>query len=273
MSDPSSINYQPLADMQRSFAIVFKQSRQQPRGKAILFTCAVAMPVGGLLIGLGAGGIVLGGMAYLLYLVYLTNKYQDSLWLAFAQANGWEVYGPLPYQQLIPPSMDYGRQQKCGPIIKAQLGTLNCDLFNYTTTVGGGKSARTWTYGIVRMPLPKTLPHMLLLSKKTSLDMQRPDIASRQDIQLEGDFNRYFQLQIEQGQQIDALTVITPDVMQALIQYNQAEDIEILGSYLFFVLDLGFGMDHPSLANVQYLVQSVVGLSTQILQNISFEQV
>jgi hypothetical protein len=133
--------------------------------------------------------------------------------------------------------------------------------------VGQGRNQTQLYYTVARVPLPKTLPHMLLLSKKAHAQLER-DLANKQDIHLEGDFNDYFSLQIEQGQQVDALTVITPDVMQTLVQYDQAEDIEILGGALFFILN----WDRRDLTHVEQLVQSVVKLSEQILQNINLEQ-
>jgi len=44
---------------------------------------------------------------------------------------------------------------------------------------------------------------------------------------LEGDFNDYFKLRLRKGQEVDALAIIAPDIMQTLISYNKGEDIEL----------------------------------------------
>jgi hypothetical protein len=116
--------------------------------------------------------------------------------------------------------------------------------------------------------LPKNLPHLLLLSKKAKADLHR-DLQNSQQLKLEGDFDNYFKLQIEQGQQVDALVVITPDVMQTLVQYDTAEDVEILSNQLFFILN----HDKRDAKDVQQLVTSVVALAARIIQNINLASV
>jgi hypothetical protein len=100
---------------------------------------------------------------------------------------------------------------------------------------------------------------MLLLSKKTKIDVAR-DLEDGERLNLEGDFNDYFSLQIEKGQEIDALSVITPDVMQKLVDYNQAEDIEILATNLYFMC----GHDRRDYQHMQSFLQSITELSVQI---------
>jgi len=271
MSDLATINYQPLANMQRAFAVVFKRSLQESAGKAMLVLSAGVLPILGLIFGSGVGGLILGVMVYFAFLYNRDQKYEKSLWIDFAQVNGWTIDSTTPVEELIPPSMQFGHSRKFSPIIQAQLDQFNCQLFSYNTTVGGGKSSRTYSYAVVRLQLPTSLPHMLLLSQKGTAVLGR-DLANRQDVQLEGNFNDYFKLQIEQGQQIDALTVITPDVMQTLVQSNQQEDIEVLGDELYFIMGLSFGQDNPDLSRVQYLVRSAVALSTQVFQSLSLER-
>jgi len=52
--------------------------------------------------------------------------------------------------------------------------------------------------------------------------------------------------------------------MQALINYNQAEDIEIFNNNLYFILN----SDKRDYTSVEKLIQSVAGLSVQIIENL-----
>lgn len=267
MSNPANINYLPLTGMRHAGWTTFKNSFKDPLGIVAFVALVLGAPIGAILLAPGLATIVIGPVLYGLFLGHRIQGYKTGLWEAFAQANGWPLDNSTPIGELVPPSMQFGHSPHFSPVIQAQLGPLSCDLFSYNTTVGEGKYSHTYYYTMARMPLPVLLPHMLLLSKKAGAELQR-DLANKQDVQLEGDFEDYFKLQIEQGQQIDALTVITPDVMQTLVQYNQAEDIEILSADLYFIM----GLDNRSLARVQHLIESAAALSQQIMQNIAAEQ-
>ena len=104
----------------------------------------------------------------------------------------------------------------------------------------------------------------MLKAKRGIGQEARVDFADHETLQLEGDFQDYFSLQIEKGQEIDALEILTPDVMQALVSYNQREDIEILGDGLYFIAT----GDDRTPESVQKLVGSTVELSGQILEQI-----
>jgi len=264
MSDPGAINYQPLMAMQNALRTVFKASFRDPVGILAFLLLVVAAVAVGLVTSVTV--VLFGPFLYFAFLAQRVSKYKNNIWQSFAQANGWPLDTTTPPAQLIPPSMWFGHNRSFSPVIQAQLGQTACDLFTYNTTTGGGRSQQTHYYTLARISLPEPLPHMLLLSKKAGADLQR-DLANKQDLPLEGDFDDYFKLQIEQGQQIDALTLITPDVMQTLVQFNQAEDIEILGNDLYFILN----RDRRDFHDLESLIQSALALSQQIIQNISLE--
>lgn len=52
---------------------------------------------------------------------------------------------------------------------------------------------------------------------------------------LEGDFNKYFSLYFRKDDQINALSIITPDIMKTLIDFNTNQDIEVIDENLFFM--------------------------------------
>src|SRR6185437_9460619 len=150
------------------------------------------------------------------------KAYRNTIWEEFAKANNWPLDTTTPQQALIPMSWQYGHSQHFSPVIQSQLGITNADLFTYDCTTGGGKSQQIHSFTVARVPLAVSLPHMLLLSKKAHADV-REDLSNHEKLQLEGDFNNYFTLQIEKGEEVDALAIISPDVMQTLITYDDAE--------------------------------------------------
>ena len=56
-----------------------------------------------------------------------------------------------------------------------------------------------------------------------------PDLTT---VSLEGDFDSYFTLKTEQGKEREALEIITPDVMQTIINYGSQLSIFTTGNYM-----------------------------------------
>ena len=89
-------------------------------------------------------------------------------------------------------------------------------------------------YGIMHMKLPRELPNIVFDSNQHQHRQFRMVFESKQHIQLEGNFNKYFATYFGDGYTIDDLSFITPEVMMALIDAKDY-DIEIVhGSLLLF---------------------------------------
>ncbi len=84
----------------------------------------------------------------------------------------------------------------------------------------------------IQVELPKNFPHIYLDSKVGGGIQARFTIASSQRIQLEGNFNDYFQAYVPKGHAADALSILAPDVMQVIISVAGAYDLELYGSHL-----------------------------------------
>jgi len=172
--------------------------------------------------------------------------------------------GRDPYVVVVPPSLQFGHDESLSPIITAQLDDVSADLFVHKTVVGYGKSQQMYFATVARVVLPEALPHIVLRAKKGSAELGH-DVADCATLQLEGGFQNYFSLQIEKGQEIDVLEILTPDIMQTLVRYSQQEDIEIAGSYLYCIVN----HDHRTPDVVCQLVESVAALSRQIVEQIT----
>ncbi len=94
--------------------------------------------------------------------------------------------------------------------------------------------SRDWTYMVVR--LPGTLPHLLL--DATANDGRRSDLPvvlrHRQRMSLEGDFDRHFRVWAPEDYGQDALYVLTPDVMAALVDHAPGWNVEMIDDRVVF---------------------------------------
>lgn len=187
-------------------------------------------------------------------------KRKAKIWRDFAAANGWYVIEKTQVDPFyIPPGIaGQGHSAKMGDVVHAQIDEHECDVFMYQFTVGSGKSSQTYFYTIARVTLARQFPHIILDSKQTWSLRDKTD--AKDSMKLEGDFSQYFNLFYRKDDQINALSVITPDVMQTLIEYDKSQDIEISGNYLFFMVN----SDLRNPTALPYLFKSVDALSDEI---------
>ncbi|MFG6445834.1 hypothetical protein ACFXP7_10965 [Microbacterium sp. P06] len=109
----------------------------------------------------------------------------------------------------------------------------------FGTLKARGPRATAWQYIAVTLPAP--LPHLIL--DATSNNGLRTDLPAGvvrgQRLSLEGDFDRWFTLYspVEYGQ--DALYVLTPDLMAALVDDASGYNVEIVDDTLVFFTSPG----------------------------------
>ncbi|MGO3146223.1 MAG: hypothetical protein ACTIJ6_00945 [Leucobacter sp.] len=88
--------------------------------------------------------------------------------------------------------------------------------------------------GVSEFKLPVALPHILLLRRGLRMPTFSTTTSPKREqrLQLEGDFNTYFTVFCPTGYERDALYLLTPDVMGALIDGARTFDIEIVDDRL-----------------------------------------
>lgn len=204
-------------------------------------------------------GIVIGSSS-VAWVAFVRNR-QNKIWQQFAESNGWEVTsGYDALVDIVPPSLlNAGRGRLLSDIVHAQIVGKSCDVYMYEFRVGSGRSTRTYFCTVARAELPKEFPHFILDSKRTKVVRDFSDTTAR--VELEGHFHKYFSLRYPPNTQIDALSVITPDVMQTLIDSNADQDIEVCGRYVYFMLHT----DHRSPEDLPKLLGSVQTLLDEFL--------
>lgn len=91
-------------------------------------------------------------------------------------------------------------------------------------------------YNGISIVLPKKFPQMVLDSKYNNRSKSIGLAFAREDIiSLEGDFDKYYQLFAPKKYQLQALSVITPDLMSIMVNSAYKFDIEIIGKKLHII--------------------------------------
>src|SRR5687767_10750577 len=122
--------------------------------------------------------------------------------------------------------------------MEGEYNDLPFQLFDYEYSTGSGKNRRTHYLTVLSFTLPRKLPHMVIDSLvepgANGISTLPIQFDRSQRIELEGDFNRYFDLYAPNKYGISALTVVAPDVMMTLMQHAALCDIEIIDNKLYF---------------------------------------
>jgi hypothetical protein len=108
----------------------------------------------------------------------------------------------------------------------------NCMVLNFSYILKRGNHSRTYTYAIALMEQKRVFPHMFLDGKQNGASYA---YQKKQRLQLEGDFNDYFNLYVPNGEERDALEILTPDVMQVLVDGGRPYDIELLADFIVII--------------------------------------
>lgn len=204
-----------------------------------------------------------------------SRAYREPIWREFAEANGWKyTLADAAALYYVPPALiSVGNGQKLGDVVHADINGHKCDIYKYEFSTGSGKSKQFHFYTIVCVTVARSFPHLVLDSKR-SRSLFNPDAAFVGSVvppnkaKLEGNFHDYFQLYYEKGENIDALSVITPDVMQTLIDSNQAQDIEVSGKHIYFMAhsDQRTASELPALLNSVDVLANEIGHKAKTIQ-------
>lgn len=258
------IDFSPLDKMRHSFWRTVKNSLG---GYGLVILVVLVAVCAGLAFTPAPGAGIYVAVAYFIAMSIMVRRYKNQVWEEFAAANHWPLGTISYFSNLRPPSINYGHSQKFSPAIRAQLGNIGCVLYTYNTTTGEGRYQTQHNFTVAAVILPRLMPHIILNSKKDKADIHTrfPDHES---LKLEGDFNKYFNLLLQKGQEVNVLAIITPEIMQTLIADNNDEDIETAGQQLFFILR----NDKRDTESVKRLISSVEALSAQIIRNINLDQ-
>ena len=206
----------------------------------VILSVGAAVAVAVTAVGVGFGGpfFIVPFMVIVAWFGYAHNALQRRLMQQYAQLHGYSFSDALSDYQPTGAIFNRGHGQKTYDVVAGVLpGSQRFYLYLYKFTVGYGRGSTTYNSTAVSIMLPESGPHLYLASKHGSLrqTITGSEIAgtfqSSKSYQLEGDFNNYYELYGENGDEINLLEVVNPAIMQRLLTIA-SYDIELLGNVL-----------------------------------------
>ena len=105
-------------------------------------------------------------------------------------------------------------------------------------SVGDGEGASLHTTRMVRIPLSAEAPRITLRSRRGggALSVLPRVPRGRNELTLEGSFSDVFEVSVPDGYEVDALYLLTPDLMAILLDHASGCDLEIIDGILHLYL-------------------------------------
>lgn len=185
--------------------------------------------------------ILVGIYRYTNYIVLQRRVLSDKL-LLFATMNDF-TYRPY---QLRDASLStllrlYKKTGKAQHYIQGTWNELPFTLFTFQYAFNHQKrnsQAYDQSVMVAELTLPRSLPHIVIDARlpDQSGGMSALPIVFRasQRIMLEGVFYKHFSVYAADKDRITALSILSPDVMETLLEYAPSADMEIIENKLFF---------------------------------------
>lgn len=163
------------------------------------------------------GLLIVPPVLFAFFLNLQKEKILTKFYEQFAKANGytfsagsgsWSGEGAL---------FQIGETRSRKNVINGNFKNHAISFFNYQYTIRQGKSTVTYNYTVFEIDYDRRIPKMFLRVDKDRWQMVKPKFANIRKLPLEGNFDDYFDLFVEEKFEIEALQIFTPDIMDKLI--------------------------------------------------------
>lgn len=201
------------------------------------------------------------------------HRKRDSSLRTFALTNGFSIgLGIVVDQQNLSTIMQQGSHPKTDHYFSGHFHGMNFDFFQHKFTPTDGRDRKKEdVYTGIRLELPKTVPNLILDSHINDDDISNLPVLVSDDqrLDLEGDFNKYFDYYAPEGYSIEALDLLSPEFMALLIDTQTDFDLELTGQSAYVFINKSY----LHREEIQNLLEAAYVLSQSLsykLSNFSF---
>jgi hypothetical protein len=202
----------------------------------------------------------------------IRNKILAKFYLQFAAANNY-IYTPKAPDMVGEGALfTVGRSKQCTNLVKGRFQNHPIVIFNYNYTLQQGRHAQTWYYTVFEIDYDRVLPKMFMRADRGLFDamdnpMIKPDFNNGRKLKLEGDFDKHFDLFVEEKFEIEALQVFTPDIMHKLMTDWRKLNLEFVSDKIY-IYAAGRLSKKPDLQSMYDLAKYLIEKLPPVLKRI-----
>jgi hypothetical protein len=149
---------------------------------------------------------------------FVSSMVRKKFFYDFAISIGFTYRGKALSEEFEGSLFNNGHSRHVNNLIEGRIDEKEVKIFDYSYTIGSGKNKTTYRFNIAEIVFKYHLP-LIVLTEKTGFFNMTPDIDVEKNpvkLQLEGDFNKFFNLETEKEFEIEVLQIFTPDLMNDL---------------------------------------------------------
>ena len=165
------------------------------------------------------------------------NKAREAFFKQFAAKNNYSYVEKGDVSTVISRHLEViGHSQYLTDIISGTYNNFPLRLFNFNATIGYGKNSYRVDFTVFEMQFVGDVLDIIIDRAQKSFFNSEGQVSSysgMHTLSLEGDFDKHFKVLIPDGYQIEALEILTPDVMQELIDNASKFSFEFKSNKLY----------------------------------------
>lgn len=180
-----------------------------------------------------SGNLFITIFSPVIYFLWLQNKVANEFWEELAKINGWEYKRKVDGNFNRPGVMlQQGRDHDVKHLISGEVDGRPFRVFNYSFSIGEGKSKTIYPYTVFAFKFNGSFPHIYLNNKHNRYNMRLGE-----NLPVPSEFEKQFYLSAPRKYEIEALEIFTPDLFAKLIDGEYTHDIELVDHELIMFVD------------------------------------
>jgi hypothetical protein len=214
---------------------------------------------------------VLGARLTILFLIslpflqyyFLKQQSEQAPMKQFAMKHNY-IYTPRAENMVDTPSsyLKMGHGQYRDNIITGTNALYSSHMYTFHSTIGENENTERITFTVLEIEYPGYLLNIIIDAGHHPFQITLPE---HYKLELEGNFNSYFSLFIPRGYHLEALQILTPDVMEFIINKAKLLSIEFVNNKLFIYADKELDTN----ADIEYMYQFADTILTKLTPVIS----
>lgn len=163
-----------------------------------------------------------------LFFGFIFFKARKVFFTEYAKKIGFSFQGSEVSTEFTGSLFNNGHSRRATNLIKGIILNNPTKIFDYTYTIGQGKNRTTYHFDVLEIQSSQHLPIFTLKEKSGFLNFA-PNIDVEKNgtkLNLEGDFSKYFNLEVEKEFEIEVLQIFTPEFMADLCEHFKHLSIE-----------------------------------------------
>lgn len=175
-------------------------------------------------------------IALTVFYAFIKKRAEDLFFQQFSSANNFS------FQKTgLPPNLkgslfSIGHSPSGRDWVAGKIQDISFDLFNYRYIVGSGKNSCVYNYTILRLGCNFPLPPIFLQVKSRWFGgafLGSPSSENKEKVQLEGNFNDFFNVWTKKDFEIEVFQILTPDVMEKIQTQWKDFSLEFINGQIY----------------------------------------